>query len=82
MCLNNLASSNDFDASDVDNLPFPEPPCAQKFTSASATCTVPSTSLKSVQVHDILLRPYKEAEKRTRQAMRSKTIDLLADLVK
>lgn len=79
MCLNNLASSNDFDASDVDNLPFPEPPCAQKFASASATCTVPSTSSTSVQVPDIPLRPYKEAEKRTQQAMRSKTIDLLVD---
>ena len=81
MCLSNSASGHDFDASDLDNLPLPEPPCAQNstFASASATCTLPSTSSKSVQVPDILLRPYKEDEKRTQQAMRSKTIDLLAD---
>jgi len=39
---------------------------------------VPSES-KQVQVPDLLLRPYKNAEKRTQQVLRAKTIDLLAD---
>jgi len=32
-----------------------------------------------IQVPDLPLRPYKNAEKRTQQVMRVKTIDLLAD---
>lgn len=38
-----------------------------------------SSSSKQVQVLDIPLRPYKEAEERTQQVMRTKTIDLIQD---
>ena len=38
------------------------------------------TSSKSVQVPEIPRRPYKEAELRTQQTMRSKTIDSLTSL--
>ena len=38
-----------------------------------------SFSSKQVQVLDIPLRSYKEAEERTRQVMRAKTIDLIQD---
>lgn len=39
----------------------------------------PSSSSKQVQVLEIPLRPYKEAEDRTQQIMRAKTIDLIQD---
>ena len=39
----------------------------------------PSSSSTAVQVLELPLRPYKEAEKRTKQNMRAKTIDIIHD---
>ena len=55
---------------DVDEVETPALPC---------TFSPPSCSSKQVQVLDIPLRPYKEAEERTQQIMRAKTIDLIQD---
>jgi len=55
---------------DVDEGETPAPHC---------TFSPPSSSSKQVKVLDIPLRPYKEAEERTMQIMRAKTIDLIQD---
>ena len=55
---------------DVDEVETPALPC---------TFSPPSCSSKQVQVLDIPLRPYKEAEERTQQIMRAKTIDPIQD---
>ena len=55
---------------DVDEVETPAQPC---------TFSPQSSSSKQVQVLDIPLRPYKEAEERTQQVMRAKTIDLIQD---
>ena len=43
----------------------------------SCSFSPPPSSSKQVQVLDIPLRPYKEAEKRTQQIMRAKTINII-----
>lgn len=80
--MENLASGNNFDDSNVDF-----EPCDQNIemnstitNDRSTTCMAPSSS-KYVQVPDLPLRPYKEAEKRTQQLMRAKTVDLVADAI-
>lgn len=55
---------------DADQVESPALPC---------TFSPLSSSSKQVQVLDIPLRPYKEAEERTQQIMRAKTVDLIQD---
>ena len=71
----NPASPNEMEdgslqCADVDEVETPAQPC---------TFSPQSSSSKQVQVLDIPLRPYKEAEERTQQVMRAKTIDLIKD---
>lgn len=80
-----MASDNNFDDySNVGNSSLDSCDIETNNTSimnSPNACKAPSSS-KQVQVPDLPLRPYKEAEKRTQQVMRSKTIDLLADSAK
>ena len=55
---------------DVFEVETPGPPCI---------ISPASSSSKQVQVLEMPLRPYKEAEKRTQQNMRAKTIDVIQD---
>lgn len=64
----------------MESVEYPDPVDIESMENCPLSSKAIETSSKSVQVPKILRRPYKEAELRTQQTMRSKTIDSLTSL--
>lgn len=67
-------------SSSVESVEYPDPVDIESMENCPLSSKAIETSSKSVQVPEIPRRPYKEAELRTQQTMRSKTIDSLTSL--
>ncbi|CAH3108047.1 unnamed protein product [Pocillopora meandrina] len=67
-------------SSSVESVEYPDPVDIESMENCLLSSNAIETSSKSVQVPEIQRRPYKEAELRTQQTMRSKTIDSLTSL--
>lgn len=67
-------------SSSVESVEYPDPVDIESMENCPLSSKAIETSSKSVQVPEIPRRRYKEAELRTQQTMRSKTIDSLTSL--
>ena len=67
-------------SSSVESVEYPDPVDIESMENCPLSSKAIETLSKSVQVPEIPRRPYKEAELRTQQTMRSKTIDSLTSL--